>query len=907
MNKSLTSEEKLFESWFRLITGFQSYRWQNRLFLHFLSGDLPTSLDIPTGLGKTSVMLIWLLARAFNPMLPRRLIYVVDRRAVVDQATQTAIDLRNALENQAELAELNKLLGLNAAKLTISTLHGQFVDNREWLSDPVLPAIVVGTIDMIGSRLLFEGYGVSRGMRRYHAGFLGVDTLCILDEAHLSPAFAALLSTLSSNVNFHTQNAQLRKLIPPFKFLPLSANGKNPNSQTFQLSQNEKQEFEINKRLVAEKYLSMEIAEAGDELSELITDKAWELRGVNNRILIFCDRREHAKKIADNLKSLAKKTKRTANISINLLVSGRRIRERLELTEWLARTGFLAGAKQNSGIPAFLIATSAGEVGIDLDADHMICDLVAFERMMQRFGRVNRRGDHRSTIYVTDVPPKLPKNTLSSDKLQALIALNAPFYAGLEVLKKLPLTPIGLYDASPQAMLNLKEQAAADSFLAENIKKSSGEEALKPELSRAVVDAWSMTSLEEHPGRPGVEPWLRGWRDKDEPETIIVWREFLPWRKAEKEPAMHEVNAFFTAAPIHFIETLQAPTVEIVDFIVKRVESLLSAKNPVVQIDPESPAALILNSAGKFEKPEHSLTFARLRSIEKYELRRLLNDKHIVVTRLLGGLAEGLLSSETDNLPITLDANWPAFELKETIGYRILLSEIKNNNCYEGWRTIHSYLLQDSVDEEENPWRLIVQAYRGLDAQGHGDPAVAYATQSLVEHHDWAGKEIEELALVLGLPEDYVQMLSTAIRHHDLGKDRELWQSAMNAPKQGRPYAKTTGNGNLRSLDGYRHEFGSLGDVAYIEAITRLPTELKDLALHCIASHHGYGCPVIAAIDPNAPPSALVERALETAMRFARLQRFWGPWGLAWWEALFRSADQRASRKLDAHRQMENN
>jgi CRISPR-associated endonuclease/helicase Cas3 len=79
------------------------------------------------------------------------------------------------------------------------------------------------------------------------------------------------------------------------------------------------------------------------------------------------------------------------------------------------------------------------------------------------------------------------------------------------------------------------------------------------------------------------------------------------------------------------------------------------------------------------------------------------------------------------------------------------------------------------------------------------------------------------------------------------------------------------------------------------------------LALHCIVAHHGYACPVIAAIDPNEPPSALTARALETAMRFSRLQRQWGPWGLAWWEALFRSVDQRASRLLDAQLHAEHN
>ena len=165
------------------------FRWQMRLLRRLLDADSPRIVDIPTGLGKTSVMALWLIALAEGARLPRRLVYVVDRRAVVDQATRFAERLRSNMPG-----EMASKLGLGAEKrLPISTLRGGFADNRDWLEDPSKPAIVVGTIDMIGSRLLFEGYGVSRGMRPYHAGLLGVDVLVLLDEAHLCPPFEALL------------------------------------------------------------------------------------------------------------------------------------------------------------------------------------------------------------------------------------------------------------------------------------------------------------------------------------------------------------------------------------------------------------------------------------------------------------------------------------------------------------------------------------------------------------------------------------------------------------------------------------------------------------------------------------------------------------------------------------------
>src|SRR5258708_17102759 len=105
----------VFRETFQALTGKLPLSWQERLFCnHFAKNDLPSVIDLPTGLGKTMVMTIWLIARSEkDSKLPRRLIYVVDRRTVVDQATDLAMKLRERFGKD---------------KLAISTLRGQLAD-----------------------------------------------------------------------------------------------------------------------------------------------------------------------------------------------------------------------------------------------------------------------------------------------------------------------------------------------------------------------------------------------------------------------------------------------------------------------------------------------------------------------------------------------------------------------------------------------------------------------------------------------------------------------------------------------------------------------------------------------------------------------------------------------------------
>lgn len=98
----LGSGEVTFDTAFQALTDFRPLRWQRRLFDMFMTSRIPEVCDIPTGLGKTAVIPIWTIALAFQAeqravKLPRRLVYVVDRRTVVDQATNVVETMRERL------------------------------------------------------------------------------------------------------------------------------------------------------------------------------------------------------------------------------------------------------------------------------------------------------------------------------------------------------------------------------------------------------------------------------------------------------------------------------------------------------------------------------------------------------------------------------------------------------------------------------------------------------------------------------------------------------------------------------------------------------------------------------------------------------------------------------------------
>ena len=507
---------------FRALVGDYPYPWQRRLYARLVAGKVPGAVDVPTWCGKTACVLLALLAGLENRSIPRRVVHIVDRRALVDQSADA---VRGWVDRMEALPSLSRAFDARAAfpaarPVALGVLRGGHADEGAWRLDPARPAVVVGTVDMVGSRLLFAGYGTGRSRRAMDAGLLGHDALVLLDEAHLSPAMAALLDSIAGLGDGRS-----------FRVMKLSATAPGGCGDVLGLGPDDLGDERLGRRFRAVKRTRLvEAATNAKRIGALAEAAAAHPTGA---VAVFVERVADARRVAARL-SRAKGTERVAVLTGTL-----RGRERAALASGAVWRRFAPARDRTGGErpSAYLVMTSAGEVGVDLDADHAVMDLAPLDSMVQRLGRVNRAGLRSSTVTVVHSPGASPKASRAGTPAAQLAAAKRQTLA---LLRRLP-------DLSPAALRAVDRETFA---------VCASPAATPARLDRAVVEAFAMSSADLPLPRVGVH--LKGVSPAPEaPRTWLAWRRDVADLGLAGPEAAGAALSFF---PLRGEELARAPT-----------------------------------------------------------------------------------------------------------------------------------------------------------------------------------------------------------------------------------------------------------------------------------------------------------------------------------------------------------
>lgn len=926
-----------FDNSYRELTGHDgACKWQYRLFRDLEVGRFPSDIELATGLGKTSIIALWVLAlgqtiRTSPFLVPRRLAYVVDRRVVVDQASEFAEQIRHRLEAASNdpsnaLHRLSSDLrgaGCTRGIIETSTLRGQRTLDTRWRDDPARPAILVGTVDMIGSRLLFSAYGrVGPWGRSLEAGLIGQDCLVVLDEAHLCSPFASTLAAIERNNGNIAPFVVIRMgatLAPVVDLLArtpgLSTDrqsdvGESESRRPFRLLPDEASEQKVSDRLHARKIIELREATntPGQQLAE------WAVGRLDNEpsaaVGIVLNTVAEARRCFEHLqRRLQARELSPNNVHLVTITGSMRGWDRDELIQSSAYARFRSNRDRSiqHDRPAFLVATSCIEVGADIDCDHLGTEACAADSMIQRLGRVNRLGVRKQGSSVLIV-----------GKADA----DGPSGRVFARLRRLEAAGVRLRRRKGDGERIESFECTSFELSRRLTKPASPAKALfemrvpPPALTPAVLDDLAMTSKHPHAGaRPDVGRWLHGSVDDASLYVELAWRTEL-----DVIADANAATAFVHAFPISPREAARCPLFEAVEVV--------AAIRQRAKEDPGLAQRLMLVS--RYGDPV-AQSLGSLPTDEA-ELRQLLYDAMIVLPTSTGGYDGRFVDRASVGrsvVDIAEEAQPPTRARRRRLlvksGRVSATSGPKEHAELDGELSIDAEAPKEELMAEcaRAASRLLGSGWRLIECAGTGEFGVLVARENrrameeaeaddaavgfgspvpLSQHLADARRKAELLCERLLSASDDLTDVRTAIGeaagNHDLGKDRPWWQRAVgNLAKQ--PIAKS-GNAsfNHEINRGYRHEVGSVAQVQQMELSQATDPAIADLCLHLIAAHHGHARPGFPSEAAGPIRTAATLQAVEqAATRFVRLQSRYGWWGLAWLEALVKAADVLASRE----------
>jgi CRISPR-associated endonuclease/helicase Cas3 len=352
-----------FEAFFAAATGYPPPEYQARI----ARDGLPGLVRVPTGAGKTAVILAWLWRRLYGPepdRTPRRLVYALPRGALTEPLTCSVSHWLASLGLRDEVA-LHVALG--------SSEDGW----GDWREDMHRPAILLGEADLLVSKALNRGYGTGRTIQPIDFALVCNGAQWIVDEVRLCPQAAATLRQLAQLTGIWgtTEPFRLTFLTATGTDAPSGAGGVPPEGGIVEIAAAER-DGELAARLRAGRTIRRTAMDPGDYPA---------------------------------LAGLVRAAHRTGTLTLVALNDvpaaqrvGRLLRDgparcvllhaQLRGTERAARVADVLAVHEDPR--ADLIVVSAGEAasGLDLTAALVVAEAAPWPSMVRRIGQANRSG-----------------------------------------------------------------------------------------------------------------------------------------------------------------------------------------------------------------------------------------------------------------------------------------------------------------------------------------------------------------------------------------------------------------------------------------------------------------------------------------------------------------------------------
>ncbi len=967
-NAVLTAAE--FGQFFRELWGYDPYDWQQRLAEQvMLSPETawPEAIALPTAAGKTAcidiaVFALAALADAENSTSPhpRRIFYTVDRRNIVDQTYDRAKSLAEKLADAKAgiikiVADRLRMLagGDHPQPLLVHRLRGGIPGASGWERNPRQPAVITTTVDQVGSSLLFSAYGKGPRTWPVYAGLAANDSIIILDEAHCAQPFLQTLRAVGKYRQW-TQTAPGT----PFQAVIMSATPPDCIAESAIFSDTSGQpddaKHELGRRQQAAKPTTMaaakRVARGGNPLAALgqeLADAALDLTGQDIRLVaVFANRVATARAAYRIIKE--------QDSSDAVLLTGRmRPRERECAMQVLDRAKPDAYPETRAGSrPLIVVATQTLEIGADLDFDGLVTECASLDALRQRFGRLNRTG------RPVPAPGRI---IIRADQVDA--KTDDPIYGGAISATWQWLNEQA--DAFDQVDFGI----ASIARLYGSIPQADRPKLAAPAQNATVmlpahIDAWAQTGPEPRTGpNPSLDTYLHGlntapadvqvcWRagldlsDVEQVQTILhlcppssmemapgPFAAFRNWLAALSDVVDDDATGDAPGASDSETETLDVADdrrdrsrVIVANRSRRRDDQPIITANPrdihpgdtiiiptehsgnphaIVDMLPDDAALLDIGDAAMRltrGKPTLRLIMEQLADADT-EVNQLIQElresESADETRqsLTRELLESLVKPEVSGIPEQVKCNASAL-LNSNGGFRMTYRSDRQL-IIQSRRTQSQSAAADAVgaiiEQPEQPddaddvthSRRARQVGLAAHSRGVQQWAVAYA--------EGCGISGPELAAI-----------RCAALLHDIGKADPLFQQAMHngSPYYAEPLAKSPN----AVRPGVRHELMSVRMAESNAELLPDAPDARDLALHLIASHHGYCRPFApfrdADLEPRAAkfeidgallqwagPTGLERLDSGVAERFWRLTRRYGWWGLAYLEAILRVAD----------------